>query len=101
MVALSKLRALQTLNVSNTDFNHHGLEIVASDLPQLEHLDISNTRVNDITPLKKCRLRLKTLAMYNLKVSPCVKVFNELGFEEMACLGTILGTNFVSILIHH
>ncbi|KAG8297034.1 regulation of ligase activity protein [Homalodisca vitripennis] len=69
VVALSKLQALQTLNVSNTDFNRHGLEIVASDLPQLEHLDISNTRVDDITPLKKCRNRLKSLAMYNLKVS--------------------------------
>ncbi|XP_054290704.1 protein zyg-11 homolog B-like [Macrosteles quadrilineatus] len=67
VVALAKLQALQTLNVSNTDFNRHGLEIVASDLPQLENLDISNTRVDDITPLKKLKHRLKSLAMYNLK----------------------------------
>lgn len=68
VVALSKLRALQSLDVSNTDFTKHGLEIVAEDLPLLESLDISNTRVDDISPLRKCRNRLKSLAMYNLKV---------------------------------
>jgi len=69
VVALSKLRSLQSLNVSGTEFNRHGLEIVAEDLPQLECLDISNTGVDDITPLRKCRDRLKSLTMYNLKVS--------------------------------
>ncbi|XP_066996742.1 protein zyg-11 homolog B isoform X2 [Anabrus simplex] len=69
VVALSKLRNLQSLNVSGTEFNRHGLEIVAEDLPHLENLDISCTRVDDITPLRKCRDRLKTLVMYNLKVS--------------------------------
>jgi Zyg-11 family protein len=69
VVALSKLRSLQSLNVSWTEFNRHGLEIVAEDLPQLESLDISCTRVDDISPLRKCRDRLRSLAMYNLKVS--------------------------------
>ncbi|XP_048509756.1 protein zyg-11 homolog B-like isoform X2 [Athalia rosae] len=71
VMALSKLRALQTLNVSGTEFNKHGLEIVVDDLPLLENLDISCTRVNDITPLRKCKDRLKTLTMYNLKLSGC------------------------------
>ncbi|XP_012283903.1 protein zyg-11 homolog B [Orussus abietinus] len=69
VVALSKLRALQTLNVSGTEFNRHGLEIVVEDLPLLENLDISCTRVDDITPLKKCKDRLKTLTMFNLKIA--------------------------------
>lgn len=68
-LALSKLRALHTLNVSGTEFNRHGLEIVVEDLPLLENLDISCTRVDDITPLKKCKDRLKSLSMYNLKIS--------------------------------
>lgn len=68
MVALSKLRSLRNLNVSCTEFNRHGLEIVAEDLPYLESLDISCTRVDDISPLRKCRDRLKSLTMYNLKV---------------------------------
>ncbi|XP_043289937.1 protein zyg-11 homolog B-like isoform X2 [Venturia canescens] len=67
----SRLRALHTLNVSGTEFNRHGLEIVVEDLPELESLDISCTRVDDITPLMKCKDRLKTLAMYNLKISGC------------------------------
>ncbi|XP_057336144.1 protein zyg-11 homolog B-like isoform X2 [Microplitis mediator] len=68
-MALSKLRALHTLNVSGTEFNKHGLEIIVEDLPLLESLDISCTRVDDITPLKKCKNRLKSLAMYNLKIT--------------------------------
>lgn len=73
-MALNKLRALQTLNVSGTEFNKHGLEIVVDDLPLLENLDISCTRVDDITPLMKCKDRLKSLTMYNLKVSACGNV---------------------------
>ncbi|KAK8773724.1 hypothetical protein V5799_011742 [Amblyomma americanum] len=45
VVALSKLRGLTTLNVSGTEFNRHGLDIVAQDLPLLEVLDISATRI--------------------------------------------------------
>ncbi|XP_049783276.1 protein zyg-11 homolog B-like isoform X2 [Schistocerca cancellata] len=68
VVALSKLRNLRCLNVSWTEFNRHGLEIVTEDLPFLESLDISCTRVDDIAPLKKCKDRLKSLYMYNLKL---------------------------------
>lgn len=69
VVALSKLHSLHTLNVSYTEFNTHGLRIVCEDLPQLEVLDISNTSVDDISPLRKCKNRLKSLALYNLKIS--------------------------------
>jgi Zyg-11 family protein len=68
MIALSKLKSLQTLDVSGTEFNRHALDIVVEDLPRLENLDISSTRVDDISPLRKCKNRLKHLAMYNLKV---------------------------------
>ncbi|XP_025074864.1 protein zyg-11 homolog B-like isoform X3 [Pogonomyrmex barbatus] len=71
IATLNKLKALHTLNVSGTEFNKHGLDIVVEDLPLLESLDISCTRVDDITPLKKCKDRLKTLNMYNLKISGC------------------------------
>ena len=74
VVSLSKLRSLQVLNVSNTEFNRHGLEIIAEDLPNLESVDISNTPVNDLTPLLKCKERLKSLSMYNLRVSHLVDV---------------------------
>lgn len=68
MIALSKLKNLRCLDVSGTEFNKHALEIIVEDLPVLESIDISSTRVDDISPLLKCRHRLKHLAMYNLKV---------------------------------
>lgn len=74
VVALSKLRNLASLNVSNTEFNRHGLDIIAQDLPHLETLDISATRVEDIAPLLKCRGRLKSLSMYNLRALSCEEV---------------------------
>ena len=69
VVSLSKLKNLKHLNVSNTEFNKHGLEIIAEDLKAMESLDISCTPVNDITPLCKCKDRLKSLSMYNLRAS--------------------------------
>ncbi|XP_014203818.1 protein zyg-11 homolog B [Copidosoma floridanum] len=78
VVALGKLRSLQILNVSGTEFNKHGLEIVVEDLPLLESLDISCTRVDDISPLRKCKDRLKTLYMYNLKTSGCGNMISVL-----------------------
>ena len=69
VVSLSKLRSLQNLNVSHTEFNKHGLEIITEDLPALESLDISGTPINDLTPLRKCKDRLKSLTMYNLRAS--------------------------------
>lgn len=67
VVALSKLRNLRSLNVSHTEFNKNGLAIIAEDLPMLESLDISCTSINDLSPLRKCKDRLKSLLMYNLR----------------------------------
>ncbi|XP_053972033.1 protein zyg-11 homolog B-like [Hylaeus anthracinus] len=78
LVTLSKLRALNTLNVSGTEFNKHGLEIVVEDLPLLESLDISCTKVDDVTPLKKCKNRLKSLIMYNLKIDESANLISVL-----------------------
>jgi Zyg-11 family protein len=69
VVGLAKLRNLKHLDVSHTDINHHGLEIIVEDLPNLLSLNISATRVKDLNPLKKCKNRLKCLSMYNLRCS--------------------------------
>ena len=45
VVALAKLRNLQVLNVSNTEFSKNSLELVVEDLPLLDTLDISQTKV--------------------------------------------------------
>ncbi|XP_065349750.1 protein zyg-11 homolog [Cloeon dipterum] len=71
VVSLSKLKGLRSLDVSYTEFNKHGLEVVTNDLPNLESLDISATRVDDITPLKRLKDRLRSLSMYNLRISSC------------------------------
>ncbi|XP_033341021.1 protein zyg-11 homolog B [Megalopta genalis] len=78
LVTLSKLKALTSLNVSGTNFNQHGLEIVVDDLPLLENINISCTNVDDITPLKKCKNRLKTLYMYNLKINKSANLVSVL-----------------------
>ena len=69
VVSLSRLKSLQSLNVSDTEFTEHGLEIIVEDLPSLENLDISNTLVSDICSLRKCKDRLKYLSMYKLRTS--------------------------------
>lgn len=69
IVVLSKLRNLRSLNISNTKFTTHGLEIIVEDLPFLESLNISKTKISDISPLKKCKTRLRSLSMYNLSTS--------------------------------
>lgn len=66
-MGLAKLRNLRKLDISHTDINHHGLDIIVEDLPLLQSLNISATRVRDLTPLKKIKHRLKSLSMYNLK----------------------------------
>jgi Zyg-11 family protein len=75
---LSQLRSLQILNISGTDINKLGLEMVLDDLPLLESLDISCTRIDDISPLRKCKHRLKALSLYNLKVSRCGNMISVL-----------------------
>ena len=49
VVGISKLKNLTSLNVSGTEFNKNNLDMIMDDLPYLEHLDISNTKVKDIS----------------------------------------------------
>ena len=67
VVGLAKLRNLRHLDISHTDITHCGLEIIVEDLPHLQSLNISATKVQDISPLRKCKNRLKSLIMYNLR----------------------------------
>ena len=69
VVALSKLRSLQVLNVARTELSNSGLELIVEDLPRLESLNISCTNVNDISALRKVKHRLKFLSMSGLKFS--------------------------------
>lgn len=88
------------MNVSHTDFNTHGLDIVCDDLPHIESLDISCTSVDDISPLRRCKDRLKSLKLYNLKVSPFFSMTSEVGFRfKKFCLNFIylININLLSI----
>ena len=67
VVSLAKLKNLQALNVSNTELTNYGLDIIAEDLQCLESLDISNNPISDLKSLRKCKSRLKSLCMYNLR----------------------------------
>ncbi|KAL3887085.1 hypothetical protein ACJMK2_027041 [Sinanodonta woodiana] len=67
-VNIGSLRSLKYLDVSNTELNALGLNIIANKLPCLEVLNISCTRISDIKPLRRCRDRLKCLSMYDLKI---------------------------------
>ena len=69
VVALSKLQNLTSLNVSGTEFNKNSLEMVMDDLKKLEQLDISNTKVREITALLKAKDRLKSLSIAELRLS--------------------------------
>lgn len=66
---LSKLPALTSLNVSGTEFNKQSLEIIMTELGQLEQLDMSKTKVTDISSLVKAKDRLKSLSMAELGLS--------------------------------
>ncbi|KAK7504037.1 hypothetical protein BaRGS_00004769 [Batillaria attramentaria] len=101
VVALSKLRNLHSLNVGYTEFNKHGLEIIAEDLPCLENLDISSTPISDISPLRKCKDRLKSLAMYNLQLpnsEDVVSVLCELiHLRHLDVSSDALGQSFITV----
>jgi Zyg-11 family protein len=68
VVSLSKLKNLRSLDVSNTEFNTKNLSAIVEDLPLLEILDISNTKVDTLLPLEKKKNQLRKLSVYNLKV---------------------------------
>ncbi|KAL3887173.1 hypothetical protein ACJMK2_027123 [Sinanodonta woodiana] len=78
-VNIGSLRSLKYLDVSNTELNVCGLNIIAKQLPCLEVLDISCTRISDIKPLRRCRDRLKCLSLYDLNIgSDSIPVLTQL-----------------------
>ena len=83
VVALSKLRNLTSLNVSGTEFNKTSLDMIMDDLPLLENLDISNTKVRDISALVKAKDGLKRLSIAELRLqgssSSHIEVLVQLG----------------------
>ncbi|KAL3870669.1 hypothetical protein ACJMK2_038714 [Sinanodonta woodiana] len=78
-VNIGSLRSLKYLDISNTELNLFGLNIIANQLPCLEVLNISCTRISEISPLRRCRDRLKCLSMYNLNIgSDSIPVLTQL-----------------------
>ena len=64
-----KFKHLKALNVSNTSFSNQSLDIVTEYLVKLETLDMSVTRVNDLSSLLRIKDSLKQLIMYNMRNS--------------------------------
>ena len=77
VLQFTKLKGLTSLNVSGTGFNATSLEMVVEYLCNLENLDISCTKVGDITCLKNLQDRLKNLNLYGLNFSPNPEVLND------------------------
>lgn len=89
VVGLAKLRNLRHLDISHTDITHCGLEIIVEDLPHLQSLNISATKVQDISPLRKCKNRLKSLIMYNLRPQ-CTETFATSFFKVLFELNSLV-----------
>lgn len=69
ILSLTALTNVHTLDVSNTDFNNHGLEIITEDMPKLKSLNISCTKVTLLAPLQKTANRLTHLFAHNVSAS--------------------------------
>lgn len=64
-----RFKHLKALNVSNTSFSNQSLDIVTDYLVDLEILDMSVTRVNDLSSLLRLKDSLKQVSMYNMRNS--------------------------------
>ncbi|VDP80840.1 unnamed protein product [Schistosoma mattheei] len=90
LVALGRFKNLSVLNASRTELNTQSLQIIADDLLNLRYLNISRTRVTDITPLLNIRDRLNGLIMHRLQLETT---------EDMAkLLYTVVELNQLRIL---
>lgn len=69
ILSLTHLTKLRSLDVSYTDFNNHGLEIIAEDLPFLKSLNISATKITQLSPLRKMAHKLVSLSAHNVAES--------------------------------
>lgn len=65
-VGFSSLQGLRNLKLANTDLSDAALADVCS-LPHLESLDISCTRVSNLTPLLDCKNTLRYLIAHRLQ----------------------------------
>lgn len=65
-LGFSLLGGLRDLNLANTDLSDAALADVCS-LPHLESLDLSCSRVTDLTPLLDCRNTLRYLSAHHLQ----------------------------------
>ena len=77
VLQLTKLRNLTSLNVSRTGFNAVSLEIVVDNLCKLEILDVSCTKVGEISCLRKLKDCLKKLNLYGLTFAPNPEVLHD------------------------
>ncbi|CAH8669697.1 unnamed protein product [Schistosoma haematobium] len=90
LVALGRFKNLSVLNASRTELNTQSLQIIVDDLLNLRYLNISRTRVTDITPLLNIRDRLNGLIMHRLQLETT---------EDMAkLLYTVVELNQLRIL---
>ena len=81
LVSLTKLKNVQSLNVSNTEFNETGLEILAQCLTSLVALDVSSTSISELDTLPQFGDRLRSLTLHNLHVE-----LNENTAKHLLCL---------------
>lgn len=65
-LSFSSLPGLRTVLLAGTELDDSGLEDICT-LPRLEVLDISSTRVTDLTPLLDCQATLKSLSAHGLR----------------------------------
>lgn len=83
--------SLTRLNVSFTGFNNHSLDIICQDLPLIEFLDISGTKVNELGPLTRLASTLRALYMYHMRASlnddivPIVCALPKLTHLDLSC----------------
>jgi len=86
-----RFKHLKTLNVSNTSFSNQSLDIITEYLANLETLDMSVTRVNDLSPLLRLKDNIKQLSVYNMRNSinddiiEIVCSLNKLQWLDLSC----------------